>query len=381
MGNFKDCQCKCRDNKHDGEVNLPTNKTNIKEINNGNNNDYNKNLKTLFKRNPNQITDDNENKNEKEKENNIFKEKDEYFDGISEIQLNDIENTNNNDNQKMSENTNKRKKIKSNNDLINNDNSDNKKNIKFKTFDNDESFQKEKNNINRQKTFFENTYKNFKQDKNQKITYDFNRTKTTTTKDFQRRKNFNKEINNTNNSINEKDSSYFSQFSEFNTSTCKDFLDKYHLICTQSTTKIGISKIINHINLINNDSNDVLFHSNLNRVQLSGDRIINKKYIGRFLLSTKKEIRIFSSKEKFITLQNPIQIFSYNEMKRSCMVEFDLGKKNIGFDTTNDKNSIFHFMIYFENETFEVFSGEHKIVEKWITLINYLIDNQFEINN
>ena len=38
-------------------------------------------------------------------------------------------------------------------------------------------------------------------------------------------------------------------------------------------------------------------------------------------------------------------------------------------------------MIYFENETFEVFSGEHKIVEKWITLINYLIDNQFEINN
>ena len=65
MGNFKDCQCKCRDNKHDGEVNLPTNKTNIKEINNGNNNDYNKNLKTLFKRNPNQITDDNENKNEK----------------------------------------------------------------------------------------------------------------------------------------------------------------------------------------------------------------------------------------------------------------------------------------------------------------------------
>ena len=37
-------------------------------------------------------------------------------------------------------------------------------------------------------------------------------------------------------------------------------------------------------------------------------------------------------------------------------------------------------MIYFDNETFEVFSGECKIVEKWVTLINYLIDNQFEIN-
>ena len=379
MGNFKDCKCKCKDNKQEGEVNLPTNKTNIKEIQNeNNNNDYNKNLKTLFKRNPNQITDDNENKNEKE--NNPYKDKDEYFDGISEIQLNDIDNMNNNDYQKMSVKTEKKIRLKSNKDIINKNNSYNKKKINFKTFE-ENSFQKAKSNIKIQKTFVENTHQNLNQDKNQKNNFFFNRTKTTTTADLPRRVKFKKELNKSNNSINEKDSSYFSQFSEFNTSTCRDFLEKYHLICTQSTTKIPISKIINHINLINNDSNDVLFHSDLNRVQLSGERIINKKYIGRFLLSTKKEIRLFASKEKYITLQNPIQIFSYTDMKRSCMVEFDLGKKNDGFDTTNDKNSIFHFMIYFENETFEVFSGEHKIVEKWITLINYLIDNQFEINN
>ena len=377
MGNLRDCQCKCKDNKQEGEVNLPTNKTNVKELQNGNNNEYNKNLKTLFKRNQNQITDDNENKNEKE--NNIFKDKDEYFDGISEIQLNDIDNINNNDNQKMSDKTSRKKRMQSNKEIINKNNSYHKKNINFKTFD-DDSFQKEKNDIKKQKTFLENTYQNFKQDKNQKVNFTFNRTKTTTTADILRKQKFKKELNKSNNSINEKDSSYFSQFSEFNTSTCKDFLEKYHLICTQSTTKIPISKIINNMNLINNDSNDVLFHSDLNRVQLSGERVINKKYIGRFLLSTKKEIRLYASKEKYITLQNPIQIFSYNEMKRSCMVEFDLGKKNNGFDTTNEKNSIFHFMIYFDNETFEVFSGECKIVEKWVTLINYLIDNQFEIN-
>ena len=377
MGNIRDCQCKCKDNKQEGEVNLPTNKTNVKELQNGNNNEYNKNLKTLFKRNQNQITDDNENKNEKE--NNIFKDKDEYFDGISEIQLNDIDNINNNDNQKMSDKTSRKKRMQSNKEIINKNNSYHKKNINFKTFD-DDSFQKEKNDIKKQKTFLENTYQNFKQDKNQKVNFTFNRTKTTTTADILRKQKFKKELNKSNNSINEKDSSYFSQFSEFNTSTCKDFLEKYHLICTQSTTKIPISKIINNMNLINNDSNDVLFHSDLNRVQLSGERVINKKYIGRFLLSTKKEIRLYASKEKYITLQNPIQIFSYNEMKRSCMVEFDLGKKNNGFDTTNEKNSIFHFMIYFDNETFEVFSGECKIVEKWVTLINYLIDNQFEIN-
>ena len=377
MGNIRDCQCKCKDNKQEGEVNLPTNKTNVKELQNGNNNEYNKNLKTLFKRNQNQITDDNENKNEKE--NNIFKDKDEYFDGISEIQLNDIDNINNNDNQKMSDKTSRKKRMQSNKEIINKNNSYQKKNINFKSFD-DDSFQKEKNDLKKQKTLLENTHQNLTQDKNQKVNFTFNRTKTTITNDILRKQKFKKELNKSNNSINEKDSSYFSQFSEFNTSTCKDFLEKYHLICTQSTTKIPISTIINNMNLINNDSNDVLFHSDLNRVQLSGERVINKKYIGRFLLSTKKEIRLFASKEKYITLQNPIQIFSYNEMKRSCMVEFDLGKKNNGFDTTNEKNSIFHFMIYFDNETFEVFSGECKIVEKWVTLINYLIDNQFEIN-
>ena len=36
MGNFKDC--KCKDNKQEGEVNLPKNKINIKEIQNENNN-------------------------------------------------------------------------------------------------------------------------------------------------------------------------------------------------------------------------------------------------------------------------------------------------------------------------------------------------------
>ena len=125
MGNFRECQCKCKDNKQEGEVNLPTNKTNVKELQNGNNNEYNKNLKTLFKRNQNQITDDNENKNEKE--NNIFKDKDEYFDGISEIQLNDIDNINNNDNQKMSDKTSRKKRMQSNKEIINKNNSYSKK--------------------------------------------------------------------------------------------------------------------------------------------------------------------------------------------------------------------------------------------------------------
>ena len=306
---------------------------------------------------------------------------DDYFEGISEVKLNEIEYSNNDISKSKVEKDEKKNNFKEDTSFkVKNNSANSSMYNSSKRLDYD-SFRLDKNKSFKRQTTFLNSSKNMKQE-NQKTNF-FNQKTKTANADYMKNKFLSKKnmTKKSNNSIDEKDSSYFSQLSQFNTSQCKDFLEKYHLYCTQATTKIPISKIINHINLMNNDTDDVLFHSDLNRVQLSGERIINKKYIGRFLLSTKKEIRLFASKEKYITLQNPIQIFSYTDMKRSCMVEFDLGKKNDGFDTTNDKNSIFHFMIYFENETFEVFSGEHKIVEKWITLINYLIDNQFEINN
>lgn len=60
------------------------------------------------------------------------------------------------------------------------------------------------------------------------------------------------------------------------------------------------------------------------------------------------------------------------------MVEFDFIKKTDNFDVKNRKDLV-HFMIYFDNESFEVFSGENVVVEKWVTLINYLIENQNDI--
>ena len=379
MGNISECKCKCRDGKQEVEVNFPSFKTNLKETQNetNENNNISKNIEIEVKdKNIEQTNED------KEKESKIKKENlDDYFEGISEVKLNEIEYSNNDISKSKVEKDEKKNNFKEDTSLkVKNNSANSSMYNSSKRLDYD-SFRLDKNKSFKRQTTFLNSSKNMKQE-NQKTNF-FNQKTKTANADYMKNKFLSKKnmTKKSNNSIDEKDSSYFSQLSQFNTSQCKDFLEKYHLYCTQATTKIPISKIINHINLMNNDTDDVLFHSDLNRVQLSGERIINKKYIGRFLLSTKKEIRIFSSKEKYITLQNPIQIFSYNEMKRSCMVEFDLGKKNIGFDTTNDKNSIFHFMIYFENETFEVFSGEHKIVEKWITLINYLIDNQFEINN
>ena len=42
----------------------------------------------------------------------------------------------------------------------------------------------------------------------------------------------------------------------------------------------------------------------------------------RFCSSTKTEFRIYNSKEKFITLQNPMKVIKYKDIKKACYVEF-----------------------------------------------------------
>ena len=81
MGNLGDCNCKCKDNKQEGEVNLPTTKTNLNDIQNQEISN-NKNLNDLFKKNPIPIKDN---------ENN-----EEYLNDISEIKLNDFDEQNRN---------------------------------------------------------------------------------------------------------------------------------------------------------------------------------------------------------------------------------------------------------------------------------------------
>ena len=376
MGNISECKCKCRDGKQEVEVNFPSFKTNLKETQNetNENNNISKNIEIEVKdKNIEQTNED------KEKESKIKKENlDDYFEGISEVKLNEIEYSNNDISKSKVEKDEKKNQFNEDTSFkVKNNSANSSMYNSSKRLDYD-SFCLDKNKSFKRQTTFLNSSKNMKQE-NQKTNF-FNQKTKTTNADYLKNKFLSKKnmTKKSNNSINEKDSSYFSQLSQFNTSQCKDFLEKYHLNCTQATTKIPISKIINHINLMNNDTDDVLFHSDLNRVQFSGERIISKKYISRFFSSTKRELRIYSSKEKFITLQTPIQIFYYYNMKKTCMVEFDFIKKTDNFDVKNRKDLV-HFMIYFDNESFEVFSGENEVVEKWVTLINYLIENQNDI--
>ena len=368
MGNVGECKCKCKENKKEGELDLPNTKGNINEIENAEFK-HHKNLSNLFKKNP---------KIEKKIEDEDF--------NLSEIKINDLDNKYYNlklkpeNDKRTKENSFKRKKLEIN-DKINSDNSNAKstsRNKSLKKIESENSFNKENKKpkfpFKKQKTLLEKSNnKNFFINQNPKKTFFLNRTKT-----FLGINKFNYKNDININSITERENSFITEFQNTN---CKDFFEKYRLNCVQLMKKIPIKSIINNINLLyNDDQENTLFQSEINRLQISGERIIYKKYFNRFLVSTKKEIKIFASKEKFITLQKPIQIFYYNQMKRSSFIEFDNGKKDYKTFEFNNKKDFFHFLIYFNNESFEIFSSlKQELIEKWVSLINYLIDIQDDI--
>ena len=403
MGNLGDCNCKCKDNKQEGEMNLPTTKTNLNDIQNQELSNKNKNLNDLFKKNQITIKEDEDN--------------DEYMNSISEIKLNDFDKQNNNFNKTKGENEKRTRENsirKKKEDLINtlenyynlNNSNQNKENINTnKKNENDNNSENlgiktaksEKNSLMKKTNIFESKnnnqgilINNKKSESGKKIDFFFDKNKTFVGKHtpviFKNKLNNKVELDKTN-STNEKNQSFTSQLSKFNTENCKEFLEKYHLICSHLIINIPIKEIIKNPNLLHKDkSNQVLFYSELNRVQFFGGRVISKKYIGRFFSSTKNEINIYASREKYITLQNPLQTFLYKNMNKSCFVEFDLGKKNNQHltPTFKKKKDNYHFMIYFKNETFEILSSDNEeLIGKWITLINYLIDdlNKNELNN
>ena len=337
MGNISECKCKCKENKKEGELDLPNTKANINEIKSPEFKQI-KNLNLLFKKNP-------------KIEKNLEEEE------LSEIKIN--EEDNNFYNFKIKTENEKRTRIGTQ------ENSFKKRKLELNEKINLDLNSISKRDRNKKKNIIKNPKKN---------KFFFNRTKTFIGTN---KLNYKNELTKTNNSNTERENSFLTQISKFQNNNIKNIFEKYHLNCIQSMKKIPIKTIINNINLLynNNDQEIILFKSELNILQFSGQRIIHKKYFNRFLISTKKEIKIFASKEKFITLQNPIQTFFYNQIKKSYFVEFENEKKIFSTFEYNNKKNYSHFLIYFNNETFQIFSSlQQDLIEKWISLINYLIE-------
>lgn len=178
----------------------------------------------------------------------------------------------------------------------------------------------------------------------------------------------------------------------------KNFLE-HHKIILKDTVKqdeMNLSNVIEKISLMNNLLDDVIFYSELQKLNHNDNlsKGYNRKYITRFCAVSKKEFKYFQSKEKFITLQKPINIIDFSMMKKVSLIDFEddeknkiLTKKNLkNFDlkvNSKDKKPILHnFIIMFTTNldeqfnNYEIFASENEeFANKWVSVINYFIDS------
>ena len=408
MGTVQQCKCRCNDKRMEEEMNLPIN-SNIQKKeclfdDNNNNNDIvhpDVDLPILFSNKINISLDENEkvneNENEKEKDLNIIKEENES-DLINEISIknessffsdkqNKSRNINNNDDDinKIEDLTTQTQKmtftkIESKDFLRKNFNNNfkiNNINKIRKSIDNiyhGKNLLKDNNSINDQSMSSKRTYNLTKNSlKNSLIQLQSSKKLNIVPKEYvsiklsprRKRMSFHynlKELEN-NNILNEEHC--------FNNIICKQFFEKYHLIFVNPIFKYDINKLFDSVKLVNNFMDDAFFYSDLMKIHFSD--CINKQCLNRFCSTTKSEFRIYNSKEKYITLQNPMEIIKYEDMKKACYIDFD--NKNKIEKKKNKKNKKY-FLIYLKEEKFEIFASEkEEIIIKWVSIINYFIPN------
>ena len=145
----------------------------------------------------------------------------------------------------------------------------------------------------------------------------------------------------------------------------------------------------------------VVLYSELNKINITNSNIKsphNRKYILRFCTLTSTEFAYYQTKEKFITLQNPVKSISYSDMKDVFQFTFknDEQQNNTSSTTTTEakhkfKTSLptnkqplhYHFMIVYttykhckEELQYEIFSSENTdIVHRFVSTITYYINS------
>ena len=411
MGTVENCKCKCKyidNNKKEDEVYFPNQKNNKNsEIifnNNTNINKSNSKLEILFNKGK---------KNEENEEDEIiYKNKNNLINKIKSetnlinkitsetnlISKNNSRNINNNDFFKPEEQTTQTQRItnskRESKDLLSqNSHNDNKKRKYRKSVDyiyKGTKLLNEYNSINdieslsSKRTYNINLYKNNALKKSS-----FNLIQHISSKPKNCKKEYvSIKLNprkgsffHNNNHLNEKENkNQLEKDPIFNNITCKNFFNKYHLVFINSEFEYDINNLIEPIKLVNEFMDDSFFYTELNKINFSGSNLITKQILKRFCSSTKTEFRIYNSKEKFITLQNPMKVIKYKDIKKACYVEFEKmfshlknGLENEG----NEKKDYFYFLIYLNNEKFEIFSSENEnIIIKWVSIINYFISKQ-----
>ena len=142
----------------------------------------------------------------------------------------------------------------------------------------------------------------------------------------------------------------------------------------------------------------VVLYSELKKIHIANSNLkspYNCKYILRFCTLTSTEFAYYQTKEKFITLQNPLKSISYYDMKDAFQFTFK-NNEQINNATTEDKNKNkfktslhtykplhYHFMLVYTTYThckeelqYEIFSSENEdIAHRFVSTITYYINS------
>ena len=115
----------------------------------------------------------------------------------------------------------------------------------------------------------------------------------------------------------------------------------------------------------------------------------NRKYILRFCVLTSTEFAYYQTKEKFITLQNPLKSISYSDMKDVFQFTFQSDEQTTESKTkfkpalSTYKPLHFHFMLVYTTNTnckkelqYDIFSSDNTdIVHRFVSTITYYINS------
>ena len=141
----------------------------------------------------------------------------------------------------------------------------------------------------------------------------------------------------------------------------------------------------------------VVLYSELNKIHTANSNFKsphNRKYILRFCTLTSTEFAYYQTKEKFITLQNPVKSISYSDMKDVFQFTFK-NDEQLTNTSTQPKHKFktslpiskhplhYHFMIVYTTYThckeelqYEIFSSENTdIVHRFVSTITYYINS------
>ena len=143
----------------------------------------------------------------------------------------------------------------------------------------------------------------------------------------------------------------------------------------------------------------VVLYSELKKIHSANSNLKsphNCKYILRFCTLTSTEFEYYQTKEKFITLQNPLKSISYSDMKDVFQFTFK-NDEQVNNATNEDKHKNkfkislptckqplnYHFMIVYTTYThckeelqYEIFSSENAdIVHRFVSTITYYINS------